>query len=67
LVTSPYLPGVASRRHEAVMLAAKAGVEPRTAARWLAREGVQRASATLLELAAQELGIERDKAEGDAA
>lgn len=60
LVANPYLVPVASRRHDAVKLAAKAGVEPRTAGRWLAWQGVRRASAVVLERAAEELGIARD-------
>ena len=49
-----------SRRQVAVRLGGKAGVDPRTARRWLDGEEVQiLAVARALEVAAKELGIKR--------
>ena len=47
------------QKRNALALAAEAGVDPRTAARWLAGQPVMPGQQQALELAAKKLGIKR--------
>jgi hypothetical protein len=56
------MPDESDKRKQALLLAAEAGCDHRTATKWLNGESVSRVMETVLDNAATKLGIERPKA-----